>query len=331
MSRAARILKKQGIEQAGSGAGKAENLRMGRKKPLRVILKQEWPFHAMLIIPVILVFIFSYIPMAGIAIAFEDFDPFKGVFGSEWVGWDNYRYILMLPDTFQILYNTVFIALWKIVLNLAVPIIVSLLLNELKCKKFVRSVQTIIYLPHFVSWVILAGVFIDILSPSNGIVNKVLNAVGIDSIFFLGDPACFPGTMIVTDVWKSFGYGTIVYLAALTGINPELYEAAKIDGANRFKQTWHVTLPGMVPIIVLMTLLSLGNVLNAGFDQIYNLLSPTVFETGDIIDTFVYRMGMIEQQYSISTAVSTFKSIVSFVLISISYFLADKCAGYRIF
>lgn len=306
-------------------------MRQGKKKPLRTILRQEWPYHAMLLVPVILVLIFSYIPMAGIVIAFQDFDPFKGIFGSKWVGWDNYRYILMMPDTFKILYNTVFIAIWKIVLNLAVPILVSLLLNELKCKKFVRSVQTIIYLPHFISWVILAGVFIDILSPSNGIVNKVLNAVGIDSIFFLGDNAWFPGTMIVTDVWKSFGYGTIVYLAALTGINPELYEAAKIDGANRFKQTWHVTLPGMVPIIVLMTLLSLGNVLNAGFDQIYNLLSPTVFESGDIIDTFVYRMGMLEQQYSISTAVSTFKSIVSFVLISISYFLADRCAGYRIF
>ena len=321
-------------EQRPGGPGRTKRrttLRQGKKKPLRTILRQEWPYHAMLLVPVILVLIFSYIPMAGIVIAFQDFDPFKGIFGSKWVGWDNYRYILMMPDTFKILYNTVFIAIWKIVLNLAVPILVSLLLNELKCKKFVRSVQTIIYLPHFISWVILAGVFIDILSPSNGIVNKVLNAVGIDSIFFLGDNAWFPGTMIVTDVWKSFGYGTIVYLAALTGINPELYEAAKIDGANRFKQTWHVTLPGMVPIIVLMTLLSLGNVLNAGFDQIYNLLSPTVFESGDIIDTFVYRMGMLEQQYSISTAVSTFKSIVSFVLISISYFLADRCAGYRIF
>ena len=329
MSRAAEALKKQQLKEEKLG-GKS-SVRPGKKKPARIILKQEWPYHAMLLVPVLLVFIFSYIPMAGIVIAFQDFDPFKGIFGSEWVGWENYRYILMMPDTFKILYNTVIIAVWKIVLNLLAPILVSLLLNELKCKKFVRSVQTIIYLPHFISWVILAGVFIDILSPSNGIVNKVLNALGLESVFFLGDNAWFPGTMIVTDVWKSFGYGTIVYLAALTGINPELYEAAKIDGANRFKQTWHVTLPGMAPIIVLMTLLSLGNVLNAGFDQIYNLLSPTVYESGDIIDTFVYRMGMLEQQYSISTAVSTFKSLVSFILISISYFLADRCAGYRIF
>ena len=330
MSRTAGNLKKQRKEEEKRMRMEAR-LRPRNKKSVGTILKQEWPLHAMLLVPVVLVLIFSYIPMVGIIIAFEDFDPFKGMFGSKWVGLENYRYILMLPDTFQILYNTVTIALWKILFNLIVPITVALLLNELKNRKFLRTVQTIIYLPHFISWVILAGVFIDILSPSSGIVNKLLNAVGIDSIFFLGDNEWFPRTMVITDVWKSFGYGTIVYLAALTGINPELYEAARIDGANRFQQTWHVTLPGMIPIIVLMTTLSLGNVLNAGFDQIYNLLSPTVFKSGDIIDTFVYRMGMIEQQYSISTAVSTFKSLVSFVLISISYFLADKLAGYRIF
>ncbi len=301
------------------------------KKSLKTILKQEWPLHLMLLLPVTLVIIFNYLPMGGIIIAFKNFDPFKGIFGSPWVGLDNFRYIMSLPSTPQILYNTIFIAIWKIVLNLVVPIAVALLLNELRNKVFIRSVQTIIYLPHFISWVILAGVFIDILSPSSGIVNEILGFFGLDSVFFLGDRSWFPKTMIITDVWKSFGYGTIVYLAALTGINQDLYEAAKIDGANRWKQTWHVTLPGMIPIIVLMTTLSLGNVLNAGFDQIYNLLSPNVYETGDIIDTFVYRMGMIEQQYSISTAVSTFKSLVSFVLISVSYFLASKFANYRIF
>lgn len=330
MSSATRELKKQRkaeekrlIEEAGR--------RPHNKKSVRTILKQEWPLHAMLLIPVVLVFIFSYVPMAGIVIAFQQFDPFKGIFGSKWVGLDNYRYILMMPDTAKILFNTIYIALWKMALGLVVPIAVSLLLNELQSKKFVRTVQTVVYLPHFISWVILAGVFIDILSPSNGVVNRLLNALGIESIFFLGDNKWFPRTMIITDIWKTFGYGTIVYLAALTGINPELYEAARIDGASRWKQTWHVTLPGMIPIIVLMTTLSLGNVLNAGFDQIYNLLSPTVYESGDIIDTFVYRMGMIEQQYSISTAVSTFKSVVSFALISLSYFLADRFAGYRIF
>ncbi len=303
----------------------------GNKKTIGTILKQEWPFHVMLLIPVILVFVFSYIPMAGVLIAFQDFDPFKGIWHSEWVGLENFEYVLILPDTFEILRNTVVIAVWKIIFNLIVPIVVALLLNEIRSRKFVRTVQTIIYLPHFISWVILAGVFIDILSPSSGIVNQLLKSIGLKPIFFLGNTEWFPRTMIITDVWKSFGYGTIVYLAALTGINPELYEAAKIDGANRWQQTWHVTMPGMIPIIVLMTTLSLGNVLNAGFDQIYNLLSPIVYETGEIIDTFVYRMGMIEQQYSISTAVSTFKSVVSFALISLSYFLADKFAGYRIF
>ena len=255
----------------------------------------------------------------------------QGILGSKWVGLDNFKYIMMLPDTKEILGNTISIAIGKIIINLIVPIVVALLLNEIRNRYFTKTVQTIIYLPHFISWVILAGMLLDLLSPSTGIVNKVITSLGFDSVYFLGENALFPKTMVVTDVWKNFGYGTIVYLAALTGIDPNLYEAAQIDGANRWKQVWHVTLPGMLPIIILMTTLNLGNVLNAGFEQIFNMLTPAVYESGDIIDTYVYRMGMVEQQYSISTAVSTLKSLVSFILISLSYFLADKFAGYRIF
>ena len=209
-------------------------------------------------------------------------------------------------------------------------IIFSLLLNEIGNIFFKRLFQTLIYMPNFISWVILAGVMLDLLA-SDGIVNKALIAIGLDAVNFLGDPDVFPWTMIVSDIWKSFGFGTVVYLAALTGIDQELYEAARIDGANRLKQLRHITLPMLAPTIVLMLVLSLGNVLNAGFEQIYNLYVPAVYRTGDIIDTYVYRLGVEQAQYSIGAAVGLFKSIISLILISVSYILADKFAHYRIF
>ena len=169
------------------------------------------------------------------------------------------------------------------------------------------------------------------MSLRDGIVNQVISLFGAEPIFFLGDKNWFPIVLVVSDVWKEFGFGTIVYLAALTAINPNLYEAAQIDGAGRWKQTWHITLPGMMPIVILMATLSLGNVLNAGFDQVFNLYSPIVYETGDILDTYVYRLGMVNFQFGVATAVGFFKSVVSFVLISVSYVLAYRYAGYRIF
>ena len=191
--------------------------------------------------------------------------------------------------------------------------------------------QTIVYLPYFLSWVVLGGIFIDMLSPSTGIVNQIIKAFGGKEIFFLGDNRYFKGTLIATDIWKNFGYGAIVYLAAILGIDSSLYEAAKIDGANRWQQTWHVTLPGMKMIIVLMLVLSLGNVLNAGFDQVFNLYNVSVYESGDILDTFVYRLGLLNAQYGPATAVGLFKSFVSTLFISVSYFLAYKFGDYRIF
>lgn len=288
------------------------------------------PLHLMLLPALILLIIFAYVPMFGIVIAFQKFIPTKGFFGSEWVGLDNFLYVYNLPDTFQIVYNTVFIAVMKIIAGLAVPVTIALLLNELARERIKRTIQTLIYLPHFLSWVILGGVLIDVLS-LKGIVNNFLGLFGAEPIYFLGDNRWFPYVLVVTDVWKDFGFGTIVYLAALTSIDQTLYEAAVIDGANRWKQTLHVTIPGIMPIVILMMTLSLGNVLNAGFDQVFNLYSPQVYESGDIIDTFVYRIGLIDAQYSVATAVGLFKSLVSLLLISVSYMIAYRFAGYRIF
>ena len=286
----------------------------------------------MLLPGVLMILVFNYTTMAGLIIAFQKFIPSKGLFGDQkWVGFDNFRYVFKLPGFSQALKNTIVIAFWKIVLGLLVPIVFALLLNEIRGRRFKKTVQTIVYLPYFLSWVVLGGIFIDMLSPSTGIVNQIIKAVGGKEIFFLGDNRYFKGTLIATDIWKNFGYGAIVYLAAILGIDSSLYEAAKIDGANRWQQTWHVTLPGMKMIIVLMLVLSLGNVLNAGFDQVFNLYNVSVYESGDILDTFVYRLGLLNAQYGPATAVGLFKSFVSTLFISVSYFLAYKFGDYRIF
>lgn len=293
--------------------------------------KLELPLHLMLIPGLIVILIYSYGPMAGIIIAFQKFNPGLGLFGSPWNGLDNFKYIYSLPETMNVIRNTIYIAVMKIIAGLIAPIVTSLLLNELRKQFFKRTVQTLIYLPHFLSWVILSGVLLEILSPSEGIVNAFMAWMGLEKIFFLGRPDWFPYVMVLTDVWKEFGFSTIVYLAALTAINPTLYEAAVIDGANRWKQTVHVTLPGMMPIIILLTTLALGNVLNAGFDQIFNMYSPPVYETGDIIDTYVYRIGLGNGQFGVATAVGLFKSVISLIMISLSYTLAYRFANYRIF
>jgi putative aldouronate transport system permease protein len=290
------------------------------------------PLYLMVLPGIILVLIFSYGPMVGIVMAFQQFIPAKGLFGDQvWVGLDNFRYVLELPNSMRVLWNTLYIAVLKIIFGLIVPIIVAILINEVRHMTLKKSIQTTIYLPHFLSWVVLGGILIDILSPSQGIINMILGLVGIEPIFFLGSNTWFPVTLVGSEIWKEFGFGTIIYLAAITGINPELYEAAKMDGANRFKQTLHVTLPGLRMTIVLLGVLSLGNILNAGFDQVFNLYSTQVYESGDIIDTFVYRIGLLEAQYGVATAVGLFKSVVSCILVTVSYYLAYRFANYRIF
>lgn len=299
---------------------------------MRAKWRRELPLHLMIFPGLMLVVLFSYVPMAGVVIAFQKFIPAKGLFGKQkWVGWDNFEYVMNLPNFTQVLWNTLFISSLKLILGLVVPILFAILLNELKNNLIKRSVQTAIYLPYFLSWVVLGGILIDILSPSGGIVNDFLGLFGISKIFFLGDNDWFPFTLIASDIWKNFGYGTIVYLAAITGIDPGLYEAATMDGANRWHKMRHITIPGMRMVIVLLSVLSLGQLLNAGFDQVFNLYSPQVYESGDILDTFVYRIGLLDAQYGVATAIGLFKSVVSFTLISGSYFFAYRVAKYRIF
>ncbi|HHY81435.1 MAG TPA: sugar ABC transporter permease, partial [Clostridiales bacterium] len=222
-------------------------------------------------------------------------------------------------------------AFMKIIMGIIVPVTTALLLNEVLHNTYKRIIQTIIYLPYFLSWVILSGILITILSPSEGIVNQLLGYIGIPPIFFLGDEKVFPFTLVITDVWKNFGFGTIVYLSALTAIDPNLYEAALIDGANRWQQTKYITLPGISTTIILLSVLSIGNILNAGFEQVFNLYSPSVYKTGDILDTLVYRMGIQSYQFGTATAIGLMKSVVALILIAVSNKAAHKIAGYRVF
>jgi len=279
---------------------------------------------------IVVLCIFSIVPMLGGVIAFQDFNPGLGFFRSEWVGLDNFRYLFELRDSRTIFFNTVFIALMKMAAHLIVPLLFALMLHELRFGRLKRWIQTIVYLPHFLSWVILSGIVIQLLS-SEGPINQLIVALGGQSIMFLGDNNWFPYVIVASDTWKEFGFETIIYLAALTGISPDLYEAAEVDGASRMRKLIHVTLPGIATTVVLLATLSLGNILNAGFDQIFNLYNPLVYASGDIIDTYVYRVGLLNIQYGLGTAVGLMKSVVSFLLIVMSYWMASRFANYRVF
>lgn len=307
----------------------AVNTCMNKKRRM-VKFKKNIPLHLMLLPGVLLILIFNYLPMGGIAMAFQDYKVTKGLFRSEWVGLYNFRFLISYPDFWNIMKNTVCIAGMKLILGLAVPVIFALMLNEIRSKYFAKITQTLVYLPNFLSWVILGGIFSTLLSP-NGIVNHALGALGMGNYYFMGDNKLFPGVLIATDVWKGFGYGSIVYLAALTGIDTGLYEAAAIDGAGKWKQTLHITLPGIAPIVFVMAVLSMGNVLNAGMDQVMNMYSPQVYLSGDILDTYIYRIGLENAQYSLSTAAGLFKSAVSAALMSLAYFFAIKYGDYQLF
>ena len=292
--------------------------------------RRELPLHLYLLPAVVLVILFCYVPMVGIVIAFQNFRVFKGWFSAPWVGLDNFLYVINLPNFGSVMFNTIYISVLKIVFSLAVPIVVALLFNEMQHTGPKRVLQTVMYLPYFMSWIILGGIVKDMLD-SNGLLNNVLAALGMEKVNLLTSNATFRGVLVVTDIWKNFGFNTIIYLAALTSIDPSLYEAAMIDGANRWQQTWHVTLPGMRAVIVMLATLSLGNILNAGFEQVLVLYNSLVMDTGDIIDTFVYRLGLEQGKYAVSTAVGLFTSVISLFLISTAYYLAKRFANYRIF
>jgi putative aldouronate transport system permease protein len=293
-------------------------------------LKKQIPLHLMLIPGMIALVLFCYYPMCGIVLAFKDYIPSKGIWNSPWVGFEHFTFMFTYSQTWRAIKNTVIISLLKIVITFPIPIVFALMLNEVYHKFLKRTVQTAVYLPYFVSWVILGGIFVDLLSKS-GMVNQVFQSVGLPQMDFLSDNRYFRPVLIVTEIWKNSGYGTVVYLAALTGIDPTLYEASYVDGAGRWKQTLYITIPSIMPIVAMMAVLNLGNILNAGFDQIYILSNPTVYETADIIDTLVYRLTVESPNFGLATAVGLLKSVVTCIFMMSGYYILYKKSDYRIF
>ncbi|MCR4577833.1 MAG: ABC transporter permease subunit [Clostridiales bacterium] len=283
----------------------------------------------LMLLPVVAYFIiFKYIPMGGIVIAFKDFKLGLGVSGSEWVGLANFVDAFRTRLFIRSVRNTLVISLLKLCVGFPAPIILALLLNEVRHNAYKRVVQTISYLPHFLSWVIMAGILSQLLSPNNGAVNALLKTLGRkDPVPFLLDNAYFRGTVVISDVWKGVGWGSILYLATISSIDPTLYEAAICDGANRPQRVKYITLPSIMPTITIMLILSLGGILDAGFDQLLNLYSSAVYETGDIIDTYVYRVGLVDWNYKLSTAIGLFKNIIGFVLVAGSNAVAKAISG----
>jgi len=297
------------------------------------LLRQYWKNRYLfyLFIPAILYYgLFKYGPMYGIQIAFRDYKFRLGISGSEWVGLAIFKDLLQMPSFGEVFMNTIIISGLKLIFGFPAPIILALLLNEINHQSFKKTVQTISYLPHFLSWVILAGLFTQFLSPSIGPINIFLKCLGFKPIYFLGDEKWFRTTLVVTHIWKSVGWGSIVYLAALSGISPEMYEAAIVDGATRLKQTWHITLPGIFPVITIMFILAVGGIIEDDFDQIFNMYNSAVYSVGDVISTYTYRRGLVDLKYSFSTAVSLFKNVIALALILITNFLTRRINDYGI-
>lgn len=273
---------------------------------------------------------FNIVPMFGIVMAFQKFNPSKGLFGSPWVGLKNFQYLFMMSDSTRVIANTLLIATSKVVLNLIIPLIFALMLNEVRSLRYKKAIQTAVYLPHFLSWIILSSVVLNLFS-LNGVVNKVLGVLNVEPVIWFGESAYFRQLVVFTDVWKEFGFNAVIFMAALASIDPTYYEAAAIDGCSKWRSIFKITLPCIASTVVVVGVLGLNNVLNAGFDQVYNLYNPMVYATGDILDTWVYRMGLVNLQFSLATTAGLLKSVVSFVLIVTSYALAYKLADYRVF
>lgn len=293
-------------------------------------LKNDRYLLFMLSFGFILYIVFKWVPILGSIIAFKDYTFSGGLLGSEWVGLKHFRALLTMPDVIKVIKNTVVISLLKLLFGFPAPILLALLINEVSNKKFKKITQTISYLPHFFSWVVISGLLMTVLSPSTGIINKIIVAFSGKPIYFLANQKTFVPVLVISDIWKEIGWGSIIYLAALTGISSELYEVAMIDGAGRIRRIISITIPGLLPTVAIMLIMNAGNILNAGFDQIFNLYNPSVYDVADIIDTYTYRVGIGSYEYSFATAVSLFKSIAGMIMVFTANTLAKKMSDGEI-
>lgn len=304
---------------------------MGNKLHSKLsIVKKNYDVYVLLIPGVLFIIFFRYVPMYGIVTAFQDYNIFRGVFSSPFVGFKHFNSLFSSPKFFEVLRNTLFISFGKLIVTFPLSILIALMLNEIRLVIVKRFFQTVLYLPHFLSWVIVSGLAITALSPSTGIINKAIMALGFNPVYFLMDKGLFPWVLILTDTWKDAGYGAIVFIAAITGINQELYEAAKIDGAGKIRQIIHVTIPGIIGMILLMFIIKIGGILGVNTEQVLLLYNPTVYVTGDVLGTYIYRTGVALSNYSYATAIGLFESLVGLFLVLTGNWISRKISGRSI-
>lgn len=277
-------------------------------------MKLYWPLYLMVIPGLTFLIIFKFIPLGGAVIAFKDYSVFQGMIDSPWAGLKHFETLIHHPDFIRVFSNTLILGFFKLVLIFPVPVVLALMINEVRKSKLKKGIQTALYIPHFLSWVIIGGILFDVFSLS-GLFNIILGWFGNEPVLAMQESGYFRPIYVLSSIWKDAGWGTVIYMAAISGIDPQLYESAMIDGASRFKQIRHITLPILVPTILTLFLLEIGNFLDLGFDQVYNLLTPMTYNVGDILDTYVFRTGIQQGQYSYATAVGLFQSVIGFIMV----------------
>ncbi|MGO4345824.1 ABC transporter permease [Paenibacillus sp. MCAF9] len=287
-------------------------------------LYRDWQLYLLLILPLAYFIIFKYTPMLGVVIAFKDYNMFQGILASPWVGFETFREVFQMDGFYNALRNTFLLNFLDLVVSFPIPIALAILLNELRIKWFKKGAQTILYLPHFISWVIIGGMAIQLLATNNGIVNNLLKSLGMKVIPFLTEPVYWVLTYLGIGIWQSAGWGTIIYLAALTGINKDLYEAADVDGASRMRKIWHITLPGIKPTIIILLIINIGHMASIGFDRPFVLSNPLVTDVSEVISTYVYKIGIQSARYTIATAIGLFQAVVGLIFLLSADYISRK-------
>lgn len=287
-------------------------------------LRREWQIYLMLLPTIIWFIVFLYKPMYGLQIAFKDYSIFRGVDGSPWIGWEHFEFLFNNDQFIRAFWNTIILSSLNLLFGFPAPIILALLFNEILHATYKKTAQTIVYLPHFISSVIIAGIVITAFSPSVGIFNTILGWFGVDSIYFLTKPEWFRPIFVGTGIWQEAGFGSIVFLAAIAGVNPSLYESAVVDGANRWQMMWKITIPSILPTILIMLIIRIGNVMEVSFELIILLYQPATYSTADVVNTFVYRQGIQSGQYDFAAAAGLFNAVVAFVLVMIANTLSKR-------
>ena len=325
-------MKQASISSAGAVITAPPGNRRGRVKAPRLKFRanRDIPIYLLLLPALGLLFVFNYIPMSGILMSFEDYSSWKGLTGSEWVGLKHFIYFLSDSNFWRVMGNTLIINFYSILFGLPFPLIFALMLNEVRSKWFKKTLQTVSYLPYFISWVVVASIVTTVLSPDGGLVNLLLGKLGIEPTYFLTKEQYFRPILVISGIWKDFGMNAVYYIAALAGIDPQLYEAASMDGAGKWKQLFHITLPGVKNMFILLLILRVGTMVTIGFEQVFLLYNPTVYSVGDVISTYTYRLGIEQSQYSLTTAIGFTQSIVNFALVFGTNRLSKKLGGYSL-